>query len=102
MKHFIAIIDGVLYNEAFRHITREDNVESWTQLLKEFKFFGEMSPPDHVRYLRKRFVSGASQWLSGMHGSNVNDKINLGYTDQQWTTIWNLLLDDGAWALPSL
>ena len=37
-----------------------------------------------------------------MHCSKVNDKINLGYTDQEWTTIWNLLSEDGAWAMPSL
>ena len=95
-------MDGVLHNEAFRHIHGENNLESWTRLLQEFKFFGEMSTDDHVKYLRKKCVLGASEWLSGMHGSKVNDKMDLGYSDHEWTTIWNLLLEDGAWAMPSL
>ena len=37
-----------------------------------------------------------------MHGSKVNDKIKLGYSDQEWISIWDLLLEVGAWALPSL
>ena len=97
-----AIADGVLHNEAFRHTGRERNLESWTNLLQEFKFFGEMDVHDHITFLRWRFVTGASEWLSGGHGSKQNDQNILGYTDQEWESIWSSMLEDGAWAMPSL
>ena len=77
-------------------------MDSWTKLLKEFKFFGEMDMQEHINFLRWRFVTGASDWLSGAHGSKQNDKNNLGYTDQEWESVWSSMLEDGAWAMPSL
>ena len=99
---YLAIIDGVLNNEAFRHIEGENNLESWTNLLKELKFHEDMDYQEHTQFLRGRFVTGAAEWLSGSHGSRENDKEKLGYNDYEWETIWSLMLEDGAWALPSL
>ena len=61
-----------------------------------------METKELLQLLRCRFVTGASEWLSGKHGSKQNDKEILGYTDQEWEMIWTLMLEDGAWALPHL
>ena len=61
-----------------------------------------MDERDQIRYLRHRFVTGAAEWLAGLHGSKENDKEKLGYSDEEWSTIWSQLLEDGAWALPAL
>ena len=61
-----------------------------------------MDKSELLQFLRHRFVIGASDWLSGKHGSKRNDKEILGYTDQEWEMIWTLMLTDGAWAMPSL
>jgi hypothetical protein len=64
------------------------------------KFFeGE---DDHVMYLRRRFVLGASEWMAGGNGSEQNDKALFEYTDREWEFIWMTMLEDGAWAVPSI
>ena len=67
--------------------------------MRKFEFFEEL---DHIGFLRRRLVIGASEWLAGNHGSKENDKEKLGYTDKEWQLIWSLMMEDGAWALPSL
>ena len=53
-------------------------------------------------YLRRQWVHGGREWLSGMHGSKENDKDMFGYTDAEWNFIWSTMLSDGAWAVPAI
>ena len=89
-----ALSDGILFNDAFKHTYYEERQQSWLKLLTE--------EADHVRYLRSRFVLGASEWLSGMHGSKENNKQDLGYSDAEWEFIWSTMYEDGSWAVPAL
>ena len=98
----LAIIDGVLHNEAFRHTGAEKEIESWTQLLQSLRLWDDLDTHQLLQFLRHRFVTGASDWLSGNHDSKQNDKETLGYTDEEWERIWTPMLEDGAWALPHL
>ena len=87
-------------NDALKHNGSETKNETWTKLLQELKFFeGE---DDHIMYLRRRFVLGASESMSGSNGSNQNDKALFGYTDEEWSFIWMTMIEDGAWAVPSI
>ena len=97
-----ALSDGILFNDAFRHTNNEEKQQSWSKLLKEFKFYTNMEDADHVRYLRTRFVFGASEWLSGMHGSKENNKQDLGYSDAEWESIWSSMYEDESWDVPAL
>ena len=99
---FSALIDGIENNEAFRHTQNEKKQESWTQLLQDLRFTEEMNEDERIQYLRNRFVIGASEWLAGNCGSKENNKSSLGYTDSEWDWIWTTMLEDGAWAVPSL
>jgi hypothetical protein len=74
--------------------------KTWTQLLLDFKFFDDMD--DHIMDLRRRFVFGAADWMAGNNGSIQNDKLLFGYDDSQWEYIWSTMLEDGAWAVPSI
>ena len=96
----LALVDGILNNDAIKHNGNEHNNETWTQLLLDFKFFDDNT--NHIMYLRRRFVLGAAEWMAGKHGSSQNDKDLLQYTDGQWRFIWTTMLEDGAWAVPSL
>ena len=96
----IAIADGIMENEAFKHNAGDLHNETWTQLLMDFGFFDEED--NHIMDLRRRFVLGAADWLAGNNGSLRNDKDLLGYTDTQWEYIWNTMLVDGAWAVPGV
>ena len=53
-------------------------------------------------YLRRRFVLGASEYMAGANGSKQNDKALFEYTDDEWEFIWMSMLEDGAWAVPSI
>ena len=66
---FLAIIDGVLNNEAFRHTGENSKVDTWTQLLKDLRLWEDMDTKEQLQYLRHRFVIGASEWLSGKYAS---------------------------------
>ena len=96
--HISAIVDGILYNEAFKHISNEVNNETWTSLLQDLRLFEEGE--NQLMFLRRRFVLGASKYLSGAFGSKQNDKQLFEYTDQEWEYIWKTMLEDGAWAVP--
>ena len=45
---------------------------------------------------------GAADWLAGNNGSRENDKEVYGYSDAQWEYVWETMLVDGAWAVPSI
>jgi len=94
-------VDGILYNDAFKHNHGETNNESWSGLLQELKFFDE-DIDDHPMFLRQRFVLGAAEFMSGKNNSKQNDKTLFGYTDEEWEFIWMTMLADGAWAVPSI
>ena len=96
----IAITDGIMENDAFKHNRGELHNETWTQLLLDLRLFDESE--DQTMALRRRFVLGAADWLAGNNGSLRNDKELLGYTDTQWEYIWNTMLVDGAWAVPGI
>ena len=96
----LAISDGILNNDAFKHTAGDTLNETWTQLLLDLKFFDEEE--DHILDLRRRFVFGAADWMAGNNGSLQNDKLLLGYTDAQWEYIWSTMLENGAWAVPSI
>ena len=96
----LALSDGIMNNDAMKHNGSETKNETWTKLLQDLKFFeGE---DDHIMYLRRRFVLGASESMSGCNGSNQNDKALFGYTDEEWAFIWMTMIEDGAWAVPSI
>merc|ERR1712055_985277 len=40
--------------------------------------------------------------MAGNNNSLENDKAVLGYTDNEWQYIWSTMLEDGAWAVPSI
>ena len=90
----------MLNNEAFRHCQGENNNENWTKLLKDFKFYEDNE--DHTMYLRRRFVLGAAEMMAGKDGSKQNDKLLFEYTDPEWEYIWSTMIEDGAWAVPSM
>ena len=96
----LAISDGILHNDGLKHNGNETKNETWTNLLQDLKFFeGE---DDHIMYLRRRFVLGASEFMSGANGSKQNDKTLFDYKDEEWAFIWMTMLEDGAWAVPSI
>ena len=97
---FLAIADGIENNDAFKHSRNENKNETWTNLLIDFQFFGDRQ--DHMMYLRRRFVLGAAEWMAGENGSKQNDKQLFDYTDADWEFIWMTMLEDGAWAVPSI
>jgi hypothetical protein len=74
--------------------------ETWCKLIHDLKFFGDSE--DHIMFLRTRWVLGAAEWMSGGQDSKQNDKDNLGYSDEEWNFIWNTMIEDGAWAVPSV
>ena len=96
----VAISDGILNNEAFRHTAGDIHNQTWTQLLLDFEFFEDVD--NHTLDLRRKFVFGAADWMAGNNGSLQNDKLLFGYTDSQWEYIWSTMLEDGAWAVPSI
>ena len=100
LEIFSALIDGVLHNDAFKHRKGDDKQQSWTKLLRDLKLYEDDTNP--VEFLRQKLVVGASQWLSGMHGSKENEKAKFGYNDMEWELIWSLMNHDGAWAVPAL
>ena len=69
----VAIADGILNNDAFKHTAGDLHNETWTQLLLDFKFFDDVK--DHIMDLRRRFVMGAADWMAGNNGSLQNDKL---------------------------
>ena len=81
----IAITDGIMENDAFKHNRGDLHNETWTQLLLDFGLFDESE--DQTMDLRRRFVFGAADWLAGNNGLLRNDKELLGYTDTQWEYI---------------
>ena len=93
-------MDGILNNDAYKHTTGDAMNETWTQLLIDFKVFDDMD--DHIMYLRRRFVFGAADWMAGKNGSMQNDKLLFDYSDAEWEMIWMTMLEDGAWAVPSI
>ena len=92
--------DGILNNDAFKHTTGDLLNETWSNLLLDLKFYDDTD--NHIMYLRNRFAIGASEWLAGKNGSKRNDKNILDYTDDEWAYIWSTMLEDGAWAVPSI
>ena len=76
--------------------------ETWRKLLDELKIYEDLSDEEQIQILRLRFVLGASSWLAGEQGSEDNDKLNLGYTDEQWAFVWSTMAEDGAWAVPNI
>ena len=97
---FHAISDGILNNEALKHNGNDTSNKIWTEVLQDLKFFG--NEDNHIMYLRTRFVLGASELMAGCNGSKQNDKVLFDYTDQEWQHIWMTILEDGAWAVPSI
>ena len=95
-----AISDGILNNDAFKHDNGKNANETWKNLLKDLKFFQDEE--DHIMYLRQRFVLGAAKFMAGQYGSKQNYKLLFGYTDTEWDYIWTTMLEDGAWAVPSI
>ena len=97
----LAISDGILNNDAFKHNDNEERNDSWTNLIKEYKYFDE-EINNHTKYLRERFVNGAKEWMAGKNGSQQDDKSLFGYSDSEWEFIWTKMLEDGAWDAPSI
>ena len=82
---YSAICDSILNNDALKHNGKEEKNETWSNLLKELKFYENIE--DHNMFLRSRWALGAAEWLSGGNNSKQNDKEILGYTDEEWNYI---------------
>ena len=95
-----ALSDSILNSDALKHNGRDELNETWSNLLKDLKFYEETE--DHTQYLRTKWAMGASEWMCGEFGSKQNDKDLFGYTDKEWGYIWTTMLEDGAWAVPSI
>ena len=78
----LAVSDGILENDAFKHTAGDLHNITWTQLLLDFQFFDNLE--DHIWALRRKFVLGAADWLAGNNGSLENDKEVYGYNDEQY------------------
>ena len=74
----LALSDGIMNNDAFKHTAWDVCQESWIELLKDLKFYEDLDNMEHMSYLRKRFVFGASEWMAGKHGSKENIKLLFG------------------------
>ena len=64
---YLALSDGVLKNETFRHTAGEQNQESLVGCLHDLKFVEDMDDLKTcfiVSYLRQRLVKGASEWMA--------------------------------------
>ena len=96
----VAISDGIINNDAFKHTAGDLHNETWTQLLLDFNFFHDTE--NHIMDLRRKFVFGAADWMAGNNGSLENDKLLFGYSDDDWDYIWMTMLEDGAWAVSSI
>ena len=77
-----------------------DKSNNWANHLKDLKFWENME--SLPTYLRRRWVGGAKEWLAGLHGSKENNMEDLGYTQGEWEYIWSTMLENGAWAVPSI
>ena len=74
--------------------------ENWTELVRDLQFYEDID--DHIMYLRRRLVQGAAESMAGRKGSKRNDKLLLEYSNSEWEYIWSTMLEDGAWAVPSI
>ena len=95
-----AIADSILNNDALKHNGAEQLNKTWCNLLHELHFFEETE--DHTMFLRTRWAMGAADWMSGGNDSKQNDKELFNYSDEEWSYIWATMLEDGAWAVPSI
>ena len=95
-----AICDSILNNDAMKHNEADQLNETWVKLLQDLQFYEDIE--DHILFLRTRWVLGAAEWMSGGHNSKQNDKEIFEYNDEEWNYIWDTMLEDGAWAVPSV
>ena len=93
-------MDGLQDNDAFKHNNGDILNDTWATLMKNLKFWDDIE--DHVMYLRRRWVLGSSEWMSGMNNSKCNDKLVLNYSDDEWTYIWSTMIEDRAWAVSDI
>ena len=93
-------MDGVLNNDALKNNERDQLNSTWTELVRDLQCFEDLS--DHIIMLRRRWVIGASEWMAGNNDSKQNQKEVLDYTDVEWEYIWSTLIEDRAWAVPSV
>jgi hypothetical protein len=98
--YILIISDNILNNDALKHNGTDQLNETWSNVLRKLKFFEDIE--DHTLFLRTRWVMGAAEWMSGRHNSKQNDKEIFGYSDEEWNYIWATMLEDGAWAVPSV
>ena len=84
----LAIADGMLNNDAFKHCSGESKNENWTELVRDFQFYEDND--DHIMYLRRRFVLGAAELMAGRKGSKRDDKLLFEYSDSEWEYIWSI------------
>ena len=68
---FIIILSGVIDNLLHNESIVEDVNGIWEEQLKEMKIWENIQ--NLPIYLRKRWVKGAKEWLSGLHGWKEND-----------------------------
>ena len=93
-------MDGILNNDALKNNKGDQLNSTWTQLLRDLQCFEDVE--DHINMMRRKWVIGASDWMAGNNGSKQNQKEVLDYTDVEWEYIWSTMMEDGAWAVPSL
>ena len=94
----LALLNGIINNDAFRQIRYEERQETWTKLLQKLQIYSGRTDP--VTNLRRTLVLGASEWLSGMHGSKENEMLKFGYSSMQWEIIWSTMFENGVWNVP--
>ena len=97
---FSAISDSILNNDALKNNEGDEANGTWTTLPKEMNYFEDED--NNTDDLRRRWVLGAMEWMSGKNGSKQNDKELFDYTDDEWEYIWSTMMEDGAWAVPDI
>ena len=55
-----------------------------------------------ITNLRRRWVTGAYEWMAGKHGSLQNLKEYFEYNDEEWHYVWNTMIKDRAWSVPNI
>ena len=97
---FSAISDAILNSDALKNNEGDEANVTWKALVKDLNYSEDGD--DNTNVLRRRWVLGSMEWMSGKNGSKQNDKELFDYTDDEWEYIWSTMMEDGAWAVPDI
>ena len=70
---FSAISDAILNSDALKNNEGDEANGTWKALLKDLNNFEDED--DNANVLRRRWVLGSMEWMSGKNGSKQNDNV---------------------------